>query len=217
LDNGYKANTKVFGGGLEIHIKPTWTIGAQYNNVSVDLDGSDSTSKLRKTHYGLFNMLRGNTLSLATNVGFAQNKYGVKRTVEGIFNNESSTQGGEWWLNNRVYWHATKWLSPFAGYTYGKYRRNGFVESGSIQSARTVGSINEISHTGEFGLSASTRFGGKKGELFGVNVSGTYATDNSIEVAGGVDVGEVIFIDGVHQISDGMRNNLVSAKVKFKF
>jgi hypothetical protein len=217
LDNGYTAKSRVFGGGLEIDIKPTWTIGAQYNNVSVDLDGSDSTSKLRKQHYGFFNMLRGNTLSLATNVGFAQNRYYVERNVQGVFNNESSTDGNEWWVNNRVYWHATKWLSPFAGYTYGKYHRNGFVESGSIQSARRVDAVDSTSHTGEFGLSASTRFGGKKGQLFGVNVSGTYATDNSLEVAGGVDVAETVFVEGVHQISDGVRNNMVSAKVKFRF
>jgi hypothetical protein len=216
-DNGYTGKSVIYGGGLEIDIKPTWTIGAQYNNVNVNLDGVDSTSKLNKSHIGVFNMLRGNTLSLLTNAAIAQNRYNVSRTVQGIFNNESSTTGQEWWVNNRLFWHAHKNITPFVGYTVRNYRRDAFTESGSIQSARSVDAVNETYHTGEIGLTLSHRFGGKKNDMFGVSVEGSYATDNSVEVATSVDYKEIVFIEGVHQILNGVSNTAVSAKVKFRF
>jgi hypothetical protein len=216
-DNGYSAKSVIYGGGIEIDIKPTWTIGAQYNNVNVNLDGVDSTSKLNKSHIGVFNMLRGNTLSLLTNAAIAQNRYNVSRTVQGVFNNDSSTTGQEWWVNNRLFWHAHKNITPFVGYTVGNYRRDAFTESGSIQSARSVEAVDETSHTGEIGLALSHRFGGKKNDMFGVSVEGSYATDNSVEVAASVDYKEMVFIEGVHQIADGVSNTAVAAKVKFRF
>jgi hypothetical protein len=216
-DNGYSAKSFIYGGGIEIDIKPTWTIGAQYNNVNVNLDGVDSTSKLNKSHIGVFNMFRGNTFSLLTNAAIAQNRYNVSRTVQGIFNNESTATGQEWWVNNRLFWHAHKNITPFVGYTVGNYRRDAFTESGSIQSARSVEAVDETSHTGEIGLALSHRFGGKKKDMFGVSVEGSYATDNSVEVAASVDYKEMVFIEGVHQIADGVSNTAVSAKVKFRF
>ncbi len=216
-DNGYTGKSVIYGAGLEIDIKPTWTIGAQYNNVNVNLDGVDSSSKLNKSHIGVFNMLRGNTFSLLTNAAIAQNRYNVSRTVQGVFNNDSSTTGQEWWVNNRLFWHLNKNVTPFVGYTVGNYRRDAFTESGSIQSARSVEAVNETSHTGEIGLALSHRFGGKKKDMFGVSVEGSYATDNSVEVAASVDYKEMVFIEGVHQIADGISNTAVSAKVKFKF
>jgi hypothetical protein len=216
-DNGYTAKSFIYGGGLEIDLKPTWTIGAQYNNADIDLDGVDSTSSLNKSHIGVFNMFRGKTLSLLTNGGLSQNKYNVSRNVQGVFNNESSTTGQEWWVNNRLFWHVHKNITPFVGYTVGNTRRDGFTESGSIQSARSVAAVDETSHVGEAGLNLSHRFGGKKKDLFGVGVKGSYATDNSVEVAASVDYKEMIIIEGIHQISDGVSNTAVSANVKFRF
>jgi hypothetical protein len=216
-DNGYTGKSVIYGGGLEIDIKPTWTIGAQYNNVNVNLDGVDSTSKLNKSHIGVFNMLRGNTLSLLTNAAIAQNRYNVSRNVQGVFNNESTATGQEWWVNNRLFWHAHKNITPFVGYTVGNYRRDAFTESGSIQSARSVEVVDETSHTGEIGLALSHRFGGKKKDLFGVSIEGSYATDNAIEASATVDYKEMIIIQGVHQINNGVSNTAVSANVKFRF
>jgi hypothetical protein len=216
-DYGYYGTSFIYGGGLEIDLKPTWTIGAQYNNFKTNLDGSDSTSKLNKSHVGVFNMFRGNTFSLLTNAGLSQNKYYVKRNVAGIFENDSSTKGQEWWINNRLFWHLGDNVTPFIGHNYGNYQRDSFVEGGSIQSARRISGVNESSHTGEVGLNLSHRFGGKKGDLIGLSVEGSYATDNSVEVSASVDYKEIISIEGIHQISDGVNNTAVSAKVKFRF
>ena len=215
--NGYTAKSRVYGGGLEIDIKPTWTVGGQYNNINIDLDGSDSTSSLRKNHYGFFSMLRGNDLSLGTNVGFAQNQYAVDRNVEKVFENSSTTNGKEWWVNNRLYWHLNKWITPLIGYTVGGYQRDGFTESGSIQSVRKVGEVSKTTHSGEAGLILSARFGGKKHNLFGVGMSGILGTNRTGELAATVDVAQTLYIEGIHQVSDGAKNNIISAKVKFKF
>jgi hypothetical protein len=187
------------------------------NNVNIDLGGVDSTSKLNKSHIGIFNMLRGNTFSLLTNAAIVKNRYNVSRTVQGIFNNESSVTGQEWWVNNRLFWHAHKNITPFVGHTVRNYGRDAFTENGSIQSARSVDAINETYHTGEIGLTLSHRFGGKKQDLFGVSVEGSYATDNSVEVAASVDYKEMVFIEGVHQIVNGASNTAVAAKFKFRF
>jgi len=216
-DNGYYGKTKIFGGGFEIDVKPTWTLGAQYNNMNVDLDGSDSTSKLRTNHYGVFSMMRGNTLSLRTNAGFAQNKYSVSRNVQGVFNNDSETSGQEWWVNNRLYWHVNKSITPFVGYTVGGYHRDGFAENGSIQSARRVDEVNKTTHTGEAGLSLTHRFGGKKNDRFGIGVEASVNTSADFQVVAAVDYNQTIYLEGLHQIADGINNTAVSAKVKFRF
>ena len=216
-DNGYYGKSLVYGTGLEIDVKPTWTIGAQYNNVNVDLDGTDSTSKLRANHYGAFSMLRGNTLSLRTNAGLAQNRYSVSRNVAGIFSNDSETNGQEWWVNNRAYWHANKKVTPFLGHTVKNYRRDPILESGSVQSARSVAEVSETKHVGEAGVSISHRFGGKKNDTFGVGVEASVNTDADVQVVAAVDYNQTIYLEGLHQIADGINNSAVSAKVKFRF
>ena len=216
-ENGYSGTSFIYGGGVEIDIKPTWTIGGQYNNVTLNLNGSDSTSKLMKGHYGVFNMLRGNTLSLLTNAGLAQNNYNVSRNVAGVFSNDSQTSGQEWWVSNRLFIHAHKNITPFIGHTVRNYKRNAFTETGSSQSARTVEGVNETYNVGEAGLRLETRFGGKKKNLFGVSVEGSYATDNAIEASATLDYKEIVSIQGVHQINNGVSNTAVSANVKFRF
>jgi len=216
-ENGYSGTSFIYGGGVEIDIKPTWTIGGQYNNITLNLNGSDSTSKLMKGHYGVFNMFRGNTLSLLTNAGLAQNNYSVSRNVAGVFSNDSQTAGQEWWVNNRLFIHVNKHVTPFVGHTVRNYTRNAFAETGSSESARSVAGVNETYNVGEAGLKLETRFGGKKKNLFGLSVEGSYATDNAIEASATLDYREVISLQGVHQINNGVSNTAVSANVKFRF
>jgi len=62
------------------------------------------------------------------------------------------------------------------GYTVGGYQRDGFTETGSTVSARKVDAVNRTTHSGEAGLILSARFGGKKHDLFGVEMSGILGT-----------------------------------------
>ena len=85
------------------------------------------------------------------------------------------------------------------------------------QSARSVEAYNETTHVGEAGLKLETRFGGKKKDLFGVSVEGSYATDSSYGVTAAIDYKEVISFEGSHGVNGDMTTNSVAAKVKFRF
>ena len=140
------------------------------------------------------------------------NKYNYNRTVEGVFNNAGETQGQEWWVTNRLYVHVAKWLKPFLGYTVKNVQRDGYTESGSIQSARTVEALNQTTHVGEAGLKIEKRLG-----KFGVSVDGAYGTDNSYGVTAAINYNEFLFVEGSHGVSDGVTTNSIAGKVKFRF
>ena len=215
--DGYTADAKIFGGGFELDLSKGWTVGAQYNQVNINLDGVDSKTRQKKDHVGIFNTFHGNTLTLNTNAAIAMNKYNYNRTVEGVFDNAGETQGQEWWVSNRLYLHATKWLKPFVGHTVKNVQRDAYVETGDIRSARAVEEVNQTTHVGEAGLKVETRFGGKKKNLFGVSVEGAYGTDNSYGASASVDYNEFLFVEGSYGVSDGVTTNSIAGKVKFRF
>jgi hypothetical protein len=215
--DGYSADSKIFGGGFEFDLTKGWTVGYQYNRVNINLNGVDSRTHQNKNVHGIFNTFHGNTFTLSTNAAIADSKYNYNRTVEGVFNNAGSTTGNEWWVTNRLYMHVTKWLSPFVGYTVWNNQRKAYTETGSIQSARTVEAFNQTTHVGEAGLKLETRFGGKKNDVFGVSVDGAYGTDNSYGVTASVDYKEMLIIEASHGVNDGVTNNSIAGKVKFRF
>jgi hypothetical protein len=215
--DGYSADSKIFGGGFEFDVTKGWTLGFQYNRININLNGVDSRTQQSKDHFGVFSELRGNTFTLNTNAAIANSNYKYNRTVEGVFNNEGSTIGSEWWISNRLYWHLNKSVKPFIGYTVQNVNRNAYVETGSPESARSVDVFNQTTHVGEIGVKLETRFGGKKKDLFGVSVEGAYGTDSSYGVSASVDYKEMLFIEGSHGINNGVTNNSVAAKVKFRF
>ena len=215
--DGYTSDSKIFGGGFEIDVTKGWTLGAQYNRVNINLNGVDSSTQQNKDHFGLFSELRGNTLTLNTNAAIANSNYKYNRNVEGVFNNAGETTGTEWWVSNRLYWHLNKSVKPFVGYTVQNVRRNAYTETGSAESARSVDATSNTTHVGEVGLKLETRFGGKKKDLFGVGVDGAYATDSSYGITASVDYKELLFVEGSHGVNNGVTNNSVAAKVKFRF
>jgi hypothetical protein len=215
--DGYNADSKIFGGGFEFDVTKGWTLGFQYNKININLNGVDSRTQQTKDHFGVFSELRGNTFTLNTNAAIANSNYKYNRTVEGVFNNAGETTGSEWWVSNRLYWHLHKAVKPFIGYTVQNVNRNAYTETGSIQSARSVGDFNQTTHIGEAGLKLETRFGGKKKDLFGVSVEGSYGTDSSYDVTASVDYKEMLFVEGSHGVNNGVTNNSVAAKVKFRF
>lgn len=215
--DGYQAKSTIFGGGFELDLTKGWTVGFQYNNVNINLIGVDSKTTQKKDHFGIFSNIHGNTFTLNTNAAIANSKYNYARTLEYVFGNWGETTGSEWWVSNRLYWHLSKNVKPFVGYTVWNVSRNAYTETGSSQSARTVAAYNNTSHIGEAGLKLETRFGGKKKDLFGVSVEGAYATDSSYGVTASVDYKKILFVEGSHGVNNGVTNNSVAAKVKFRF
>jgi hypothetical protein len=215
--DAYEAQSTVFGGGFEYDITKGWTAGAQYNDIYSELKGVDSISHLKRQHVGIFNSFHGRDVALVTNAGASQDKYDVARTVEYLFGNWSKVDGQQWWVTNRLYLNNSGWVKPFLGYTVSNIKRDAYTETGSPESARTVASVNQTTHVGEAGLKLETRFGGKKKDLIGVSVEGSYATDNSYSATAGIDIKEVLYVEGTHSVADGLTNNSVAAKVKFRF
>jgi len=215
--DGYSADSKIFGGGFEFDVTKGWTVGYQYNNVNTTLNGVDSKAHQKKDVHGIHNTFHGNTLTLNTNAALANSNYNYTRTVQGVFNNEGKTTGSEWWVANKLYLHLSKNIKPFVGYTVSNVKRDAYKETGSIQSARAVAEHNQTTHVGEGGLRLETRFGGKKRNLFGVSVEGAYATDNSYGVTASVDYKEMLIVEGTHGVNDGVANNSIAGKVKFRF
>jgi hypothetical protein len=215
--DGYSADSKIFGGGFEFDVTKGWTLGGQYNRVNVNLNGVDSSTQQNKDHFGVFSELRGNTLTLNTNTAIANSNYKYNRNVEGVFNNAGETTGSEWWVSNRLYWHLHKAVKPFVGYTVQNVKRNAYTETGSSESARSVDEFNQTTHVGEAGLKLETRFGGKKKDLFGVSVEGAYGTDNSYGIAAEVDYKEMLIVEASHGVNNGVTNNSIAGKVKFRF
>ena len=50
-----------------------------------------------------------------------------------------------------------------------------------------------------------------------MSVEGAYATDDSYGVTASVDYKEMLIIEGTHGVNDGVTNNSVAGKIKFKF
>ena len=133
------------------------------------------------------------------------------------FGNWGKVEGQQWWVHNRLYVNNYGWFKPFLGYTVSNVKRDAYTETGSPQSARAVAAFDKTTHVGEAGLKLETRFGGKKNDVFGVSVDGAYGTDNSYGVTAEVDYKEMLIVEASHSVNNGVTNNSVGAKVKFRF
>ena len=215
--DGYNAKSTIFGGGFEYDLTKGWTAGAQYNDLYTEMLGVDSISHIKRQHVGIFNSFHGRDIALVTNAGGSQDKYDYARTLEYQFGNWGKVEGQQWWVHNRLYVNNSGWIKPFLGHTVSNVKRDAYTETGSSESARSVAAVDKTTHVGEAGLKLETRFGGKKHDVFGVSVDGSYGTDNSYGVTGSLDYKEVVFIEGSHGVADGVTTNSIAGKVKFRF
>lgn len=151
-NNGYDADSDRYNVGYERNVQENWTVGAQYNYVTTGLDGVDSATKQRKNHAGVYSILTRNDWILKSDLGYARNDIDTSRTVENVFFNKYSNNGTDIWLSNRLYTPEIRGFRPYAGYTVGRNQQDGFTETGSIQSARIVGSQNISDNFGEAGV-----------------------------------------------------------------
>ena len=158
--NGYRANSDIYGIGIETEVNRDWRVGAQYNRAHTRLDGTDSNTKQNKDHVGLFSVYDYNDFKVVSNLGYAMNSINSNRRIDGIdFSNSHSTKGTDTWLNNRVYSPDLEGFRPFVGYTVGRNKINKYAEAGSIQSARTVAGVTNNYNYGEAGVRYSRPVG----------------------------------------------------------
>lgn len=152
MGDGYGAASNMYNIGGDVKVEPNWRVGAQYSQFNTTITGTDSTTTQGKAAGGLYSIYTfddGHILS--TNLGYARNNIATNRSVGGEFNNAYTTNGTDTWISNRLYVPTlpveSAEVRPYVGYTFGTSRRNGYTESGDVQSARTVaGVINSINY-----------------------------------------------------------------------
>jgi hypothetical protein len=152
MGDGYSATSNMYNIGGDVKIEPNWRVGAQYSQFNTTMTGTDSTTTQGKVAGGLYSIYtfdEGHILS--TNLGYSRNNIATNRSVGGLFNNSYTTNGTDTWISNRLYVAplpiTEAEVRPYVGYTFGTSRRNGYTESGDIQSARTVDGVTDsVSH-----------------------------------------------------------------------
>jgi hypothetical protein len=180
------------------------------------MTGVDSTGSMNKSHVGLYRLYRGENTLLQTDLGFANNGYNVNRTIENEFNNASKTSGNDVWLSNRLYNTTKDNVRPFVGVTVGRSTVDGYTETGSIQSARTVAGTSSNMNYAEAGVQFNKPVGPVN--LFG-ELSAT--TDGFTTAAAGA--GWAVRENGILTATisthskDGVTSNRITGGVKFRW
>ena len=176
MKKGYGASSDTFKLGGDLNIDPNWRLGLNYNKIDTTLTGSDSKTKQDKQAVGLYSIYKTDgDIVMVNNFNYGQNDISNSRSVGGLFSNAYTTTGSDLWVNHRVYApEIDNAIRPFAGYSVIHSETNGYKESGSVQSARTVGStssdtgyaeagvrvskrINDFALTGEFAMNSDTK------------------------------------------------------------
>jgi hypothetical protein len=216
LYDEYSATSKTYGIGTDYSINEDWRIGAQVNRVNTKMTGVDSLTHQDKTHYGIFSSYSLANFILVSNFGYAQNHVNSNRNIQGIFENSHSVNGQTVWLQNRLYAPTMQGVKPFVGYTFGRTERNAYMETGSIESSRQVGSIKDNTNYAEAGLRANQAFG-----KFAINGEASLTSDSFKTL--GIRATYTVFKDtdisfGVsRQIGDGLASNAVSLRAGVRF
>lgn len=216
LSHNYNADTNQWGLGFDKRVSDDLTVGVQYNRITSRLKGSDSDSTLTKDHYGLFAKKELGEYTLQTDLGLSLNSYRVKRNIENEFHNDSTADGRDVWLRNRLYFPEREGFRPFVGVNVGESTIKGTNENGSIQSARNIGKSKQNMNYGEAGLQYNKQVG--RNELF---VEGSTATDRHKELRVGIahnhDANTKISLVATRQIDgNGYHSNGVGAMIKFE-
>jgi hypothetical protein len=152
MNNGYDANSDRFGIGVEKDINENWILGAQYNRVNTIMKGVDNNTRQGKNHFGLYSIVNKNDWILKTDLAIADNNITSNRNVENLFFNASKTNGKDIWLSNRLYTPEMKGFRPYAGVTLANNKRDGYEETGSVQTYRTISKVSNGQNYAEIGL-----------------------------------------------------------------
>ena len=215
-DGGYKVNTHQYGIAADRQIRGNWILGAQFNYIDSTMTGVDSTGSMSKSHLGFYSLYRNEKTLLQTDLGFANNSFGVSRNIENEFHNSSKTGGSDVWISNRLYNIEMSGIRPYVGVTLGRSTIHGYTESGSIESARSVGSISNNMNYAEAGVQVIKPF--KKVNLFG-EIGAT--TDGYTTVGAGVSYpmkdNSTVSASVSNHSKDGVSSNRLNVGINVRY
>ena len=205
MNNGMSGNTNglVVGGTKEL--KNGVTVMGGVTRLNTHLSGNDDSIDAETTSFSVGVANKGVSLEVRrTNAD-----YTVSRTI-GDFANGGETSDTD--TNARImYSPNTGKVKPVIGYTRGEHTVNGYKETGSTQTARTVDATSEMYGYGTVGLG---------GDLGLVDFSLMHHTDDVNDISLGLEKETDQFtwrIDGIRSISDKGITNAISAGLVIKF
>ena len=181
------------------------TISGGFTRMGTNLSGNDDTVKA-DTDVVAAGVEKDN---VKVEVRHAMTDYTVSRTI-GDFANSSNTNGTDT-SASITYSPDTGKVQPVIGYTRGNRTIDGYDETGSIQSARTVADSSEMYGYGTIGL---------RGDLGLVDFTAMHHTDGVNDFSLGLekDTGNVTWrVEGTRSMTDLGNTNAVSAGLVWKF
>jgi len=133
--NGYASDvTGVSAAGMK-QMDSGWGLGVGAAKLSTDLNGDDGQANVDSTVFHVRAVAPVKIGEVAVSFTRASNDYNVSRTI-GDFANSAQISGTDRYY--RVEYNGTGSIRPLLGYTTGTVNMEGYTETGSIQSARTV-------------------------------------------------------------------------------
>ena len=133
--NGYASDvTGVSAAGIK-RMDSGWGLGVGAAKLSTDLNGDDGQANVSSTVFHVRAVAPVKIGEVAVSYTRASNDYDVSRTI-GDFANSAQISGTDKYY--RLEYTGTGSIRPILGYTTGTVNMEGYTETGSIQSARTV-------------------------------------------------------------------------------
>lgn len=218
---GYKITTNYGGFGGDRVINKNWRLGGQIGKLNTNASGNNSTAGADHDVVGAYAIYSADNGALvATNLVNASGKMAASRQViaDGIaeFNNSMSADTDTTWLHARAYAPSVSGIRPFVGYTTGSTRTGAYVESGSVQTARTGRATSNNFEAGELGLRAEYT-------VKGWNLSGEIAAaDNNLvstraTAAYKLDKNSAVMLTVRDTTADGAHSTGVAVSARFGF
>jgi hypothetical protein len=193
----------VVGGSKEL--ENGVTIMGGFTRLGTSLTGNGDSVDAETTAFAAGIENNGVSLELRR----ANTDYDVSRTI-GDFANTSKTAGTD--TSARIMFSPeTGKINPVFGYTRGKRTMDGYVEEGSVQTARTVAETDEMYGYGTVGL---------RGDLGLVDFTAMHHTDGVNDISLGIekDTGSVTWrVEGTRSMTDLGDTNSISAGLVIKF
>jgi len=205
MKNGMTGGTTgaVVGGSKEL--ENGVTVSGGFIRLGADLSGNDDTVKADTDMIGLG--VEKNNVSLE--IRHAMTDYEVSRTI-GDFANGSETKGKD--TSARImYSPDTGKVNPVIGYTRGKRSVDGYEETGSVQTARTVDATSKMYGYGTVGL---------RGDLGLVDFTALHHTDGTNDISLGLEKSteKVTWrVGATRSMTDLGNTNSVTAGIVVKF
>lgn len=216
--DGYSAKTDGASLGGDKQIDENWKIGMQYSQVNTNLTGIDSNTKQVKEHKGIYNVYQfENGGILASNLATATNSINNSRTIENVFNNSFQTKTTDTWITNKFFTpEYEEMFRGIIGYTKGKTKFDGYTESGSIQSARTVDPTKTNFQYAEFGVRARKNLDNFLVSSELISTTEGYKTLDT-NVIYTIEKNQTVSVNMVRQQKDHITTNSISVRARINF